>query len=261
MKKIQLFIISISFIFFNSCSKEEIVPPPEAFFSMNLDYSDLRTAFIANYTEEVTFTSTSKNATLIEWEFGDGTFATGTSVTHVYEEKGSYTVRMIANNEGSVFSSLEKNISVGGRILKSISILKIDDKDSNGQSWDERNGNPDILFFFGEVDNPDFNFLVAFPDNLNAHVFPFGGLTSFNPEFTDKEWFWIIIDNDAPMDEFDLNDDYMFGTKFNPMRIGSRDMEVLNGDGFIKVISGLDDSGNEVTSKFSISIGWTFVTI
>lgn len=50
--------------------------------------------------EEIAFTSTSKNATFICWDFGDNGTATGTSVHHAYELPGTYTVTITAKNAG-----------------------------------------------------------------------------------------------------------------------------------------------------------------
>ena len=48
---------------------------------------------------EVTFNSTSTNATSIEWDFGDGTSSTvNPSITHFYGGEGSYDVMLIASN-------------------------------------------------------------------------------------------------------------------------------------------------------------------
>ncbi|MEZ5022704.1 MAG: T9SS type A sorting domain-containing protein [Chitinophagales bacterium] len=48
---------------------------------------------------QVTFNSTSTNATSIEWDFGDGTSSTiNPSITHLYSGEGSYDVSLIASN-------------------------------------------------------------------------------------------------------------------------------------------------------------------
>jgi gliding motility-associated-like protein len=50
--------------------------------------------------EEISFTSTSKNATFICWSFGDNATGTGNVTTHAYEHPGTYTVTMTAKNAG-----------------------------------------------------------------------------------------------------------------------------------------------------------------
>ncbi|MDW3645477.1 MAG: S8 family serine peptidase [Bacteroidia bacterium] len=45
-----------------------------------------------------TFTSQAQNADQVSWDFGDGTTATGSPVTHTYTVNGNYSIQMIATN-------------------------------------------------------------------------------------------------------------------------------------------------------------------
>ena len=49
---------------------------------------------------EGTFTNTTTGVAGTSWDFDDGTFGTGTSVTHVYASSGTYTVKMTTNISG-----------------------------------------------------------------------------------------------------------------------------------------------------------------
>ena len=44
--------------------------------------------------QSITFTSCSMDAHHTEWDFGDGTTATETSPTHIYNTAGTYTVKL-----------------------------------------------------------------------------------------------------------------------------------------------------------------------
>lgn len=50
--------------------------------------------------KEITFVSTSKNATSFLWSFGDGNTAIGKQVSHVYNKPGDYTVTIEASGNG-----------------------------------------------------------------------------------------------------------------------------------------------------------------
>ncbi len=55
--------------------------------------------------ETVQFSNNSANATSYEWDFGDGSpISTQTAPTHVYNNAGSFTVRLIARNPNACFT-------------------------------------------------------------------------------------------------------------------------------------------------------------
>ena len=58
-----------------------------------------------------TFKSTSKNASTLTWNFGDGTTASGTSVTHKFVKAGTLTVTLTASN-GAGSTTASKTVSV-----------------------------------------------------------------------------------------------------------------------------------------------------
>src|SRR5690349_7645379 len=55
---------------------------------------------------EVTFTSTSKNATTFAWDFGDGETSTEENPVHTYESYGVYTVKLKVTGNGGEANSL-----------------------------------------------------------------------------------------------------------------------------------------------------------
>jgi PKD repeat protein len=71
----------------SSCKKED---PPVANFCAK------STAYLL---EEVKFGSACENANTVEWDFGDGSYTTGTQVKHIYQFAGTFTVTVTAKND------------------------------------------------------------------------------------------------------------------------------------------------------------------
>lgn len=51
-------------------------------------------------TSQVTFTSTSTDAFLYEWDFGDGTTGTGQTITHTYQAGGTIKTQLVVSGRG-----------------------------------------------------------------------------------------------------------------------------------------------------------------
>lgn len=58
--------------------------------------------------QEVSFTSTSQNAVSHEWNFGDGTTASGTTANHIWSQAGAYTVILTVRNSESTPAQTSK---------------------------------------------------------------------------------------------------------------------------------------------------------
>lgn len=72
------------------------------------------------------FTSTATNASLIQWDFGDGQIATGTGVSHTYGSQGTFTVIQSATNAcGTVTTSQNITISCPQPIIQTSSDLSL----------------------------------------------------------------------------------------------------------------------------------------
>jgi gliding motility-associated-like protein len=74
--------------------------------------------------EDVNFTSTSKNAVFICWNFGDGNTGNGTNVSHYYEKPGTYTITMIAKNAGCSDTETKVNVITVGDPFVDFKITK-----------------------------------------------------------------------------------------------------------------------------------------
>lgn len=68
------------------------------------------------------FSSTSTNATSVQWSFGDGGNSFTATTTHTYTSPGLYTVRMIATNP----AACKKNDTVTQQLYVSANVIKAD---------------------------------------------------------------------------------------------------------------------------------------
>lgn len=106
MKSTHLFLILVILTsFLTACKKE-----PEAQFTIEEDYLPalLTTNFVNN----------SVNADTYLWDFGDGGTSTNSNPEHIYQDKGTYTVRLTASGSGG-----ENSTSNQAHVLAPANIL------------------------------------------------------------------------------------------------------------------------------------------
>ncbi|UOQ64922.1 PKD domain-containing protein [Hymenobacter volaticus] len=91
--KAAIWVLMSSSVLVASCDKEDQGelkgPLPTASFTV----SAVKTVGLTN---EVTFTSTSTDAFLYKWDFGDGTTGTGQTITHKYQRGGTVQAQLTA---------------------------------------------------------------------------------------------------------------------------------------------------------------------
>jgi len=121
------------------------------------------------------FVNLSRNATIFEWNFGDGRMSDEREPTIVYDSAATYTVLLTARTSealGLVFEyHRELTIEVGRAILDYVNIFQIPWTDSTGAPWDSANG-PDLFFI---AYRPDGSGLMANMDvfmNAERRQFP-----------------------------------------------------------------------------------------
>ena len=255
-------IISVSLIVITviSCGEEEApLPPPNAAFSTNTGFSPfILGGHGAEPDDVIFFTNNSNNASTYLWDFGDGTTSTEKHPAHAYPERGEYEIVLIAKNDNDEFSVANGKIIIGVRSFAGITLSKINTKRPNGEPWDS-NSPPDILFLMGEVNNPANSIFLSLPANFPIDQLPVSGAFSLDTDvvFTDSDWFFILIDNDEPMESFDENDEYMFGDVLNPTEVGQLNLTEESGGSFF-IQTGQDAFGNQ-TTEFIMKIKWVLI--
>jgi PKD repeat protein len=66
----------------------------------------------SQYPVTVTFTDNSTDSFVNQWEFGDGTTGTGKTVTHTYNQAGTYQVRLVESGRGGTGSTPQTAVVV-----------------------------------------------------------------------------------------------------------------------------------------------------
>jgi PKD repeat protein len=95
-------------VLFASCEKEDTGtlegPVPQASFTSVTNTTDFPT--------EVTFTSTSVDGFLYQWDFGDGTIGSGATVKHIYSKPGNYKVSLTAAGRGGTNKGADQTVTI-----------------------------------------------------------------------------------------------------------------------------------------------------
>jgi PKD repeat protein len=107
-------------------SVDDSVPPPGAAPSASFSVSD--SVALASVTE-VVFTAATGGLASYEWDFGDGTRATGQTVRKIYERAASYQVSLRVTGSGGASSNSSANL-----VVKSLDALWDDDAQQYGVS-------------------------------------------------------------------------------------------------------------------------------
>lgn len=102
-------VLLASSLLFTACDKEDDGklegPKPTISFTAS-------TPKVVGLTSEVTFTSTSTDAFLYQWDFGDGTIGSGQTITHVYTKGGTFKVQLIAAGRGGSSSAETREVVI-----------------------------------------------------------------------------------------------------------------------------------------------------
>jgi uncharacterized membrane protein len=106
MGRLFLLIGFSSLLVFNACKKDDPDPEPENPVA-SFQFEVSATNFL-----EVKFTNFSQNATIYEWDFGDGNIAADKDPTHVYASAGDYTVKLTAKNDAGASANYSANIEL-----------------------------------------------------------------------------------------------------------------------------------------------------
>lgn len=151
--------------------------------------------------------------TSYDWKFGDGTSASDSSVSHVYESSGSYSVQLTVTDDRGISSKASRAIDVRQRLTE-VTITQIEVKnmpftDEDGASWDSSSG-PDA--YLTRVNVPE-GARVGRTSTTYDDVAPQGLPLSYDASFTigdlSEEQSINLLDADSTD-----TDDYIEGAKY-----------------------------------------------
>lgn len=174
-KYIIAIVFAISTIFYG-CTPDETPKPDGTFtFEITQEYSPVNVDFNAsiNYGKDY------------YWDFGDGTTGTGITITHKYQDKGTYEVTLISEGLGGTTTKTSA-IEIPDR-PSSVKIDKITLTKwpllNNGEYWDQG--------LLGTNINPDIWYTIDIDNSGVFHDAPF----PINDVADDKEAAWISKEN------------------------------------------------------------------
>lgn len=231
--------ISVILIVFIGCSGEESINSFDVDFSSNTE--------LANIEEEIYFTNESTNAVKFEWNFGDGQTSTMENPSHKYSQFGQYNVKLKATNSSGESKTHHMEIEIPQRVMTQFQL------DAGPNTEFPRN----MYFFFGEVSNLDNFYFLVFNEQITQEDLPLEGPVTFTRElrFTDADWFWSLIENKGDLDQFDEEDELIFGTIMNPSKASPYAHDRIEGK--FDLVDIKNNSG-EITDQYRVTIGYEF---
>lgn len=254
-KVIVIFLLFLSI----SCTDQTkgVLPKP----LVNFTYKYDERIKVAEANKPVDFVNETTHAVEYEWNFGDGNFSTEKNPTHTYDKAGEYSVSLLGKNAQGLIEEKIAKVTVVERTIFSINIRKMSTTKPDGTQWDVGE-DPDALLYFGEVNNPERRYAFKIKNDYDIFSFPIFHFFGFNPEvfLTDKDWYWILVEDDVPMNTVGENDEHMYSTVFNPVnpQHGEEYIEEHRG-GKIDFINGKNVFGNSASdSNYEISIEWRY---
>lgn len=234
------FLITVTVVLFFGCTTDEpmVVLPPEARFTLENRFVDINA--------EIGFVNESTNGYRYEWDFGDGSTSTQFEPRHSFSEHGEYDVSLTVYNENNDKDHYDIDVNVHLRSFEGFEFL------SSEQALPKHK-----FLYFGEVDNIRNSYGITIPSNFDREALPFVWMGAVNEEviLTDSDWFFMVVDNQEPIDSFDFNDRLFFGTVINPARVLSG-MDGHSSHGYFPIFETKNEAG-ETTDDFKIQIEFT----
>jgi hypothetical protein len=240
-------LLSGSALYLFSCSSDEDGPAPVSDFVQDKNFSEPGVS--------ISFSNRSLNAESFQWDFGDGGMSEESDPDHVYDNTGTYMVTLSAIASDGRADESSSQIVVGNRKFVSFSLNQINFNKPTGEPWDEPDDGPDVILIFGDSSNLNNIFSLRLPENLRPDSIPFFRFVEFpsGPLYLEnEEYFWIMVDNDEPLSDGDINELMWFEIK-NPFSMGN--VNYLDGTGSFVLNSGVDQEQNP-TDDFELEIGF-----
>jgi PKD repeat protein len=137
--------------------------------------------------DEVTFTSTTQNATGYVWEFGDGSTATGEAATHNYTTEGVYNVKLTATSAAGCISSTSRTETVTSRSATGINNLTDNNKIN---IWSNANN---IYVDFSKIANVNAQIEIFNVLGQSLSNEKFGSSSIYSKQISNLEAAYLII--------------------------------------------------------------------
>ena len=227
------------FILMIGCSDEDpLLPIPKVNFRTGTD--------ILEVGKPVLFENLTTNASTYQWDFGDGQTSTQINPTITYDERGTYSVKLVAFTDDNQSDSLSMEIDVGERVMKELYIYNVPFINGKGEDWDDPTGlpdstkYPDLMLLIGPFDSSDpSELIITYPiDDLAPLDLPvFFTISGGDPIIlTNEDWVMEFYDFDGEDIDNPQNEDFelMSSITFNPVTFPT---SVVNeeGEGFIQI--------------------------
>jgi PKD repeat protein len=189
--KISLFFLPVLFLV-ASCTKQ-----PEACFTADKTKVDI--------SETVNFESCAKDADAINWDFGDGQTAAGSTASHAWTNPGTYIVQIRAVSKGGKkVDRYSIAITVKGytRYLTKAVLKAFPVKKADGSNWDNATvisttTEPDILITF-KLAAGGWEQSTAIKTNITPADLPYTwNLTQSNIYLSNANWTIELRDDDS----------------------------------------------------------------
>ncbi len=236
-KRAESIILLLSFILLiSACSGDDDVVPIIPSVTVAIDKQ------IVEPCDDISFTSTSTEASSIRWDFGDGNFSEEENPTHTYSDFGEYDVVATVTSSTGDVSNANITAAVGERVFAGFVVNSISETDANGNAWDADGTGPEI--FFGATAQSSQEGITLYPigtDVTNADIQAtdlrgIGGLLPENDRvrFTNEPWDFLLIDDDDPLGAFDA-EEIMYVFTINPVTIDREELSFETGQGVILV--------------------------
>ena len=147
-----------------------------------------------------------------DWEFGDGSSASGSSVTHTYDERGSFSAQLTVTDSDGASSSATRTIEVQQQFTQAtVTEVRLQDFPftTNGQGWDPASG-PDPYYVAQNTDTETELAASGFYNDVSEGDLPL--------VYPDTEWTIEDLEDRYAISIYDSDtnqDDFISGIEFN----------------------------------------------
>jgi PKD repeat protein len=232
--------VGLLFIMIGCNEEDPLLPLPTVSFETD--------PVIVEVGKTVTFKNLTTNASSYAWDFGNGQSSNEVSPSVVFEESGTFTVKLVAFTEDNQSDSVSQQINVGERVMSDMIINSIPFINLDGEDWDDATGlpdstkHPDLLIVLGPEDDQTRIIATSPVIDLAPNFLPI--IFSLNPGgdpyiLTSEDWIMEFYDFDGEDIDNPQNEDFelMERLTFNPVTISTSAVGE-DGLGFVQLAAG-----------------------